>query len=176
MQADQAHGHGLALVLAHEQQLLFALALVSVFSVSAANAASLPESKIRIIPGSSVNVVSKESLLPISVRNDYPVEVRVQIHVEAKQLNAILSSTIEKVIPANTIDTAKIPITAIVDGPVTISAWLTTFSGNTLGKDTFLRMNVNADIELTMLLGFGGAIVLLFSLGIVRTIRRSRKK
>jgi hypothetical protein len=36
-------------------------------------------------------------------------------------------------------------------------------------------MNVNADIELAMLLGFGGAVVLLLAIGIVRTVRKNRK-
>jgi hypothetical protein len=35
-------------------------------------------------------------------------------------------------------------------------------------------MNVNADVELTMLVGFGGAVFLLLGFGIVRTVRKRR--
>lgn len=143
-------------------------------SSSIATASSLPEPQIEIVPGSSVNLVSKDSYLPVSIRNDYPVEIRVQVHVEAKQLNNVLASTIEKVIPANTTDTAKIPITAIVDGPVTVTAWLTTFSGISIGKPVEIALNVQAEIESSLLAIFATVVVGLGVVGTLRTIRKRR--
>mgnify|MGYP003350272978 CR=1 FL=1 len=101
------------------------IALITIFASTAAFAfvTEAPQHQIRIVPGSDVNLVSKQSYLPISIRNDYPVEVRVLVHVQSKQLNAIATSVVEKTIPANTTDTAKIPITAIVDGDVPVTAW-----------------------------------------------------
>jgi hypothetical protein len=37
-------------------------------------------------------------------------------------------------------------------------------------------MNVNADIELAMLIGFGSAVAVLLGFGTYRTVRRNRKK
>lgn len=134
-----------------------------------------PQHQIRIVPGSDVNLVSKQSYLPISIRNDYPVEVRVLVHVQSKQLNAIATSVVEKTIPANTTDTAKIPITAIVDGDVPVTAWLTTFSGIKLGKPVDLKLNVHAEIEGSVLLGFGITVTGLLIAGILRTLRKRQR-
>ncbi len=134
-----------------------------------------PQHLIRIVPGSDVNVVSKQSYLPISIRNDYPTEIRVLVHVQSKQLNAIVTSVVEKTIPANTTDTAKIPITAIVDGEVPVSAWLTSFSGVKLGKSVDLTLNVNAEVEGSVLLIFSLTVTGLLFAGTLRTLRKRRE-
>lgn len=152
------------------------LAMVTLFATPAAQAliTAAPQHQIRIVPGSDVNLVSKQSYLPISIRNDYPVEVRVLVHVQSKQLNAITTSVVEKVIPANTTDTAKIPITAIVDGDVPVVAWLTTFSGIKLGKPVDLKLNVHAEVEGSVLLIFGLTVTGLLIAGTLRTLRKRR--
>lgn len=134
-----------------------------------------PQHLIRIVPGSDVNLVSKQSYLPISIRNDYPVEIRVLVHVQSKQLNAIITSVVEKTIPANTTDTAKIPITAIIDGEVPVAAWLTSFSGVKLGNPVELTLNVNAEVEGSLLLVFGFTVVGLIFAGTLRTLRKRRE-
>lgn len=153
-----------------------AIALAALLTASAAQAQTqeLPQHLIRIIPGSEVNLVARQSYLPISIRNDYPVEVKVLVHVQAKQLNAIATSVIEKTIPANTTDTAKVPITAIVDGAVPVSAWLTSFSGVKLGKPVNLLLNVHAEIEGSVLLVFSLTVGSLLVVGTLRTLRRRR--
>lgn len=151
-----------------------ALSVVLFASAAQAKTSELPQHLIRIIPGSEVNLVARESFLPISIRNDYPVEVRVLVHVQAKQLNAIATSVIEKTIPANTTDTAKVPIAAIVDGEVPVTAWLTSFSGVKLGKPVTLTLNVHAEIEGSVLLVFSLMITGLLVVGTMRTLRRRR--
>lgn len=154
-----------------------ALVLTAVFSNTAALASQqgLPQQQIRIVPGSDVNLVSKQSYLPVSIRNDYPVEIRVLVHVQAKSLNQIATSVVEKTIPANTTDTAKVPITAIIDGEVPVNAWLTSFSGVKLGKPVSLTLNVHAEVEESVLLVFGFVVVSLIAVGTLRTLRKRRE-
>jgi len=158
--------------------LALTLLLSSVFGLGSAAEAftnAQPQHLISIVPGSEVNVVSKQSYLPISIRNDYPTEIRVLVHVQSKQLNAIVTSVVEKTIPANTTDTAKIPITAIVDGEVAVSAWLTSFSGVKLGKSVDLTLNVNAEVEGSVLLIFSLTVTGLLFAGTLRTLRKRRE-
>ncbi len=53
--------------------------------------------------------------------------------------------------------------------------WLTTFSGIKLDSQSILQMNVNADVEETMLFAFGGAVFALGAFGSVRTLRKRRR-
>lgn len=153
----------------------FVLVIASLLAGAIGAQASIPVQQIRIVPGSEVNLVSKQSYLPISIRNDYPVEIRVLVHVQSTQLGAIATSVVEKTIPANTTDTAKVPITAIVDGQVPVKAWLTSFSGLKLGKSVDLNLNVHAEIEGSVLLGFGLTVIALLIAGVLRTIRKRAK-
>jgi hypothetical protein len=45
-----------------------------------------------------------------------------------------------------------------------------------MGKESLLQINVNADVELALLLSFGGGVLVLLSFGVVRTVSKSRRK
>lgn len=157
------------------------LAVVSLLGASApaANAAEtkteLPPYAIRIVPGSVIHLVSRSSKLPISIRNDYPVELRVQVHVAPTNLDAIVPSVIEVVVPANTTYVAKVPVTAIADGEVPLNAWLSTFSGLNLGPAVRIDLTVNAEVEDSLLAGFAVIVAGLGIAGIIRTRSKRRK-
>lgn len=135
----------------------------------------LPPVAIRIVPGSTINLVARSSKLPISIRNDYPVEIRVQVHVAPTNLDALVPAAIEVTVPANTTYVAKVPVTAITDGNVTLKAWLTTFSGIQLGQEVEIMLTVNAEVEDSLLTGFGIIVAGLAIAGIIRTRSKRRK-
>jgi hypothetical protein len=85
-------------------------------------------------------------------------------------------SAVEVKIPGETTVTAKIPVNAVANGKVLLRTWIETFSGVKIGRAVVLSMNVNADIELAMLIGFGSAVAVLLGFGTYRTVRRNRKK
>lgn len=159
------------------------MALVAAFlggaGVSAASAKTpkpdLPTYKIAIVPGSVINLVSRESKLPISIRNDYNAEIRVQVHVSPGNLNVLIPAAVEVTVPANTTFVAQVPVTAIADGQVKLKAWLTTFSGFRMGKSVELTMNVNAEIEDSLILGFFVIVAGLGVAGVLRTLAKRRK-
>ena len=144
--------------------------------VAAGSRAELPPYAIRIVPGSVIHLVSRSSKLPISIRNDYPVELRVQVHVAPTNLDAIVPSVIEVVVPANTTYVAKVPVTAIADGEVPLNAWLSTFSGLELGPAVRLNLTVNAEVEDSLLAGFAVIVAGLGVAGIIRTRSKRRKQ
>ena len=141
-----------------------------------ASQANLPPFAIQIVPGSVIHLVSRDSKLPVSIRNDYPVELRVQVHVAPTNLKALVPATIEVMVPAQTTYVAKVPVSAIADGDVVLRAWLTTFSGLSLGPAVDLRLTVNAEIENSLLAGFAIIVAGLAVAGIVRTVAKRRRQ
>jgi len=136
--------------------------------------APLPGFDIRIVPGSVIHLVSRNSKLPISIQNNYNTEIRVQVHVAANNLNALIPAAIEVTVPANTTYVAQVPVSAIADGPVTLKAWITTFSGLSLGAPVDLPMTINAEIEESIIAGFAIVVSALGIIGVIRTIRRRK--
>jgi Family of unknown function (DUF6049) len=168
--------------------LVSALALVA-FTITGAQAATprvetnlgasaaakpLPGFAIKILPGSTIHLVSHSSQLPISIQNNYPVELRVQVHVAANSLNALFPGVVEVKVPANTTYVAQVPVTAIADGTVGLKAWLTTFSGLSLGNPVDLMLTINADVESSVIGGFLLLVAALLVVGVVRTVRKRR--
>lgn len=134
----------------------------------------LPGFAIKILSGSTIHLVSRSSKLPISIQNNYPVEIRVQVHVAANSLNALFPSVVEVTVPANTTYVAQVPVTAIADGTVGLKAWLTTFSGLSMGNPVDLNLTVNAEVEESLIGAFLLVVVGLLTAGVIRTIRKRR--
>lgn len=142
-------------------------------------AADVPASQIpsvHIVPGSTINLVSRESNVPVRVQNDFDSDVTVHVHMSPSNPRVIVPNAVAITVPAHSAVNAKVPVQAIANGKVFLIVWLTTFSGLRLGKDSILQMNVNADIELAMLIGFGAIVIILGTFGAVRTVRKNRRK
>jgi hypothetical protein len=127
---------------------------------------------VRILPGSRINLVSHDSKMPIAITNDFDTEVRVLLHVRPRTLVVTMPEIVSVTIPAQTTINAKVPISATADGSVTIDAWLSTFSGQKFGKPVELSVSVSEDVELFILLSFGGVVALLLVIGVLRTLKR----
>lgn len=141
----------------------------------AAGASEQPGFDIRILPGSTIHLVSKSSKLPISIQNNYPAEIRVQVHVASSNLDAIIPAVVEVTVPANTTYVAQVPVSAIADGDVTLHAWISTFSGLSLGKPVDLHLVINAEIENSALAGFTLVVAGLGIVGVMRTLAKRRR-
>jgi Family of unknown function (DUF6049) len=156
-----------------------AAAGASVFPGAAASvhsASPLPPTAIKIVPGSTIHLVSRNSKLPVSIQNNFPTEIRVQVHVAPTNLSALIPAAIEVTVPANTTYVAQVPVTAIADGTVALHAWLTTFSGLSLGDPVILNLTINAEVEDSLIGGFAIAVAALLVIGVVRTVRKRRQK
>ena len=146
-------------------------------SLAAAPAVSpdLPPFAVKIVPGSVIHLVSRSSKMPVLIQNDYPVNVRVQVHVAPNNLSALIPAAIEVTVPANTPYVAQVPVTAIADGDVVMQAWLTTFSGISLGDPVDLKMTINAEIEESLIGGFVLLVAGLGVAGVIRTLSKRRR-
>lgn len=166
------------------RKILSALLLISMFVVSssAASAANISRAVptdipgISIVPGSKINLVSRESNIPVKIKNEFDADIRVHVHIIPSNSRVIVPTAVEVVVPALTSINAKVPVRAIANGDVTLSVWLTTFSGLRLGEAVDLEMNVNPDAELTLIISFGAFVILLGTAGVIRTVNRTRRR
>lgn len=148
-----------------------------VFFATPANALDTKNGEgVYIVPGSAINLVAATSNIPIQIKNVFTSDVKVHVHVQPTNPRVIVPSFVEVNVPGQTSVTAKVPVEAVGNGQVVLRVWLSTFSGVKLGKESLLRMNVNADLEEVILFSFGGLIAVLLALGVARTISKSRRK
>jgi hypothetical protein len=149
------------------------LALVIGSGVSAASA-TLPQAQVFIVPGSDINMVSRESKVPVSVQNDYDRPVRIRVHAKTTNASLNVQEYVSLTVPANSRKDALVPVTAIASGSFTVKVWVTTFTDLRLGETTEIKLTANPDIELFLLFGFAGLILILLALGVIRMRRRKQ--
>ena len=155
--------------------LVFAMVIVLIPQL--ANA-SVPNDipSVHIIAGSDINLLASDAKIPVRVKNDFNTDLRIHVHAVASNGRLSIPAPVEIMVPANTAVNAQIPVKAIGSGQVNLSVWLETFSGLRVGNQVEVTVNVNADAENVMLIGFTALICILGTLGLVRTLRKRRER
>ncbi|MFM2321092.1 MAG: hypothetical protein RL612_239 [Actinomycetota bacterium] len=140
--------------------------------------ASVPNDipSVHIIAGSDINLLASDARIPVRVKNDFNTDLRVHVHAVASNGRLSIPAPVEINIPANTAVNAQIPVKAIGSGEVNLTVWLETFSGLRVGEEVQVLVNVNADAENAILIGFTAIICVLGTLGLVRTLRKRRER
>ena len=129
---------------------------------------------VRVVPGSKINLVSSQSRLPIKIRNDYQSDVRVFVWTQPDSLWITMPKATEVTVPAMTTITATVPIEAISNGNSRINVYLTSFTGVRMGTSTWMKINVERDIEPAILATFFVVVGVLGAIGARRMVRRRR--
>lgn len=149
------------------------LSALIVFAPQVAQAETNDEVGVFIVPGSTINLVSRQSNIPIQIKNTFAGDVTVHLFVRPTTGKVIVQRAVAVKVPGNTTVTAKVPVQAIANGDVRMYAWLETFSGHAIGRSKLIHMNVNAEIEIASLIGFGALISALLIYGVIRTRRKN---
>ncbi len=132
---------------------------------------------VDIPQASTIQLLSANADLPFSVRNDLPWPVSVRLLVEPNDTRLDVEPEIAATIPAGTTSRVKVPVSArVASGEVTLRLTLLSPTGVQIGPQESVRVSVRAEWETIGLAGFGGLIVLLLGLGIIRTVRRRRRE
>lgn len=157
--------------------LALCFAIMSTSSASANLHTEKPTdfARVHFVPGSDINLLSSSSNIPVRIQNDYANDVVVHMHAIATNGRLVIPAAIEVKIPARTTVTAKLPVTATGVGKVDLVVWLKSFSGHSLDEKTIIHVNVNADAETTIIVGFTAAVSILGTLGLMRTLRKRRE-
>ena len=157
------------------KRLFIAIAVLGVFFSGQQSRAALPPAQVYIVAGSDINMVSRESKVPVSVQNNYDRPIRVRVHAVSSDPAVNVQEYVSVSIPANSRKDALLPVSVIAAGEFKLKVWVTTFTDIRLGRSTEIKLTVNPDIELVILVGFGALIAVLVGLGGYRMVRRKGK-
>lgn len=141
-------------------------------------ATSTTLTSVDIPQSSTIQLLSANADLPFSVRNDlpWPISVRLSVAPSAPRLE-VQANTDSGPIQAGTTGRIKVPVSARVgSGEVDLELQLYSPTGVQIGQSETVRVSVRAEWETIGLVVFGGLIVVLLGLGIIRTVRRKRRE
>ncbi len=132
---------------------------------------------VDIPPASTIQLLSANADLPFSVRNELPWPVNVRLSVFPSDARLDVESVTEATIQPGTTSRVRVPVAARVgSGEVSLRLELSSPTGVPIGTPETVRVSVRAEWETIGLAAFGGLIVLLLGLGIIRTVRRKRRE
>ena len=128
---------------------------------------------VRLNESSDLLLPSQNGDLPITVANDLPYPVTVYITVTPQTpILDVLDSRVKLVIEANSQKRASVPVQSIANGDVTIAIGLTSSTGVAISQPVFTTITVQAGWETAATAVLASIIVVVFGVGILRTIRR----
>lgn len=136
--------------------------------------AALPPARVFVVAGSDINIVSRESKVPVSIQNNYDREVRIRVHANAPDPAVTVQEFVSLTVPANSRKDALIPISVLSGGKYQLKVWVTTFTDLRVGETVSMKLTVNPDFEVMLIVAFGSIIALLIVLGAIRMARRNK--
>jgi hypothetical protein len=152
----------------------FLSALLVLLTIATPVNAALPPALVFVVSGSDINIVSRESKIPVSVQNNYDRQVKVRVHTSSPDPAVSAEKYVTVTIPANSRKDALIPISILSGGEYKLDVWLTTFTDIRIGQTVSMKLTVNPDIEVVIIVVFGSIIAILLGLGVLRMARRSK--
>ena len=155
---------------------VLASALLVVLAIATPVEAALPPAQVFVVSGSDINIVSRESKIPVSVQNNYDRQVRIRVHTSSPDPAVNAVKYVSLTIPANSRKDALIPISILSGGEYKLKVWLTTFTDIRIGQTVSMKLTVNPDIEVMIIVIFGSIIAILLGLGVLRMTRRSKSE
>ena len=151
-------------------------ALLVLLTIATPVNAALPPAQVFVVSGSDINIVSRESKIPVSVQNNYDRQVKVRVHTSSPDPAVSAEKYVTLTIPANSRKDALIPISILSGGEYKLNVWLTTFTDIRIGQTVSMKLTVNPDIEVVIIVVFGSIIAILLGLGVLRMARRSKSE
>ena len=132
---------------------------------------------VEIVPGSNINLVARDTRIPVTVKNNTDETVTVVVKGKATSFRLEVLDSAQVVIPPQSSALAELPVTAIANGPVQIAVWVEEKSGERLGEDVIVDVNVAYDVELFLLVTLAVAMFALIIIGVIRTaIKLGRRR
>jgi hypothetical protein len=121
-------------------------------------------------------VADNNQYLPVNIDNalDQPVTVFVTLR-PATAVLVVPEPRIEVTVPAQSQARVDVPVRSLTNGTVDFVVTLTGANGQQVGSDVAGEVNVQAGWETPIVIVIAGIVVLIFGVGIVRTILRRRR-
>lgn len=132
-------------------------------------------SDVYVVPGSEVNLVAKDGRIPVTIKNDSSESATIILHGKASSFRLEVLEDAELTIPAGSSQVAELAVRAVANGPVELEVWVEE-NGVEVGKRELIKVNVNYDVELFLLVSFAFAMFGLILIGSYRTVRKLRRR
>ncbi|MFD5214150.1 DUF6049 family protein [Microbacterium sp. NPDC058345] len=133
-------------------------------------------SSVSIQQPQPVQLFTSAAPLPVWVRNELPWPVTVSLGSSPSDPRLDIQPTTEVTALAASTTRVNVPIEArVASGDVRVEFRLTGPNGATIGQPAIADVTLRADWENIGLVILGGIIVVLFVLGLVRTVMRKRR-
>ncbi len=130
---------------------------------------------VRVVASSEITFAADRGMLPITVQNGLNQSATVFISVRPRTpLLSIENSSFELQIEPDSQRKALIPAEALSNGTVELVVSIRNSAGGTIGQPVSVTTRVQAGWEGPVTLVLGIALVIVFTLGLLRTIRRRR--
>ncbi|MEE6271988.1 DUF6049 family protein [Georgenia sp. MJ206] len=143
---------------------------------AAATTAAEQAASVAAQPGSTLNLINDEAHIPVSVTNGLDQSVRVQVRLEPRDVRLVAEDAVTLEVPAQQSATAQVPVRAIGSGDVAVDVLLESVSGEPIGVASEIQVRVRADWENVGTGVVAGLLVLMLVIGLVRTVRRGRRR
>ncbi|MBH0008009.1 hypothetical protein ESZ53_09530 [Salinibacterium sp. UTAS2018] len=131
---------------------------------------------VSVVESSNFLLIADNGPLPVSVSNALNQAVTVYITVDPRTgLMAVEDSRVELRIEPNSQAKGEVPVQSLSNGVVEVEISLASANGVAVGAATVGEVNVRAGWETPIVLTFGALVVVIFALGLVRSITRRKK-
>lgn len=131
---------------------------------------------IGVAPTRTVNVMNSNADFPVTLsnRSAHPVEIEVGLETADPRLQA--KEWAHVTVPAFGTTIAQVPVVAVGSGDVSVLVVAKTADGTILDASQEVDVRVRAGLEDTLLWTMGGIAFVLFVLGLIRTLRKGRRR
>lgn len=133
-------------------------------------------SSVRVLEGSSVNVLTARAELPVTVVNDLGQEVNAVVRLQPLSSRLLIPDTAAVNLGAGQREQVRLPFRALANGNVEVEGAVLTPDGDQIGPTVLMQVRVRADWESRGTAAAAVAMALLVLAGLIRTIRRGRRR
>ncbi len=123
-----------------------------------------------------ITLINSSASLPFTITSqaDVPLEVQVELVTSDPRLQA--QNSVSVTLNPHSSTTVEIPVTAVGNADVTVQINVTSSNGVTLDQSSLMNVRVYANWEDTLMVVVSCILVVLFVGGLIRTIRRGRRR
>ena len=134
-------------------------------------------SSVQVVESSAILLLTDRATLPVTVQNDLDVAVRVFVRVEpdTAQLR-VLDPDVEATVEPRSQTRTLVPVESLTNGEVDITVTVRDAQGRVLSDPTRVALNLQAGWETAGTIVVAIAVALLFIVGIIRDLRKRRRR
>ncbi|MPV50826.1 hypothetical protein GCG21_12560 [Pseudactinotalea sp. HY160] len=133
-------------------------------------------SAITVETPSTINLISRGGEVPITIANSLPQAVTVEVRLEPGDARLRADERVSGRLPAEAAATVRVPVHAVANGNVRVSVHVLDAQGHDVAEPISFSIRVRADWEDTGTAIVAAGLLALFLFGLVRTIRRGRRR